>query len=210
MKNVGEIQRKHRNKDVLADPTKKTQKADKENVGISRLHEYIISLMIPTGPQVKILWDKYKVPEQKRIHLTLVAQVAMQLADSFQVNKKLLLAAALLHDIDKAVGGSHPEMAVRILNKEKMGNVGDVVRTHSLHCILNPNTAPKTWEQKLLYLADKMVKYDIVGVDRRFALWRAEDLPHDARIIVDECYPKVKKLEQEVLNLAGILPSDLQ
>lgn len=167
--------------------------------------------MIPTEDGVKKLWDKYSLPEQKRIHVVLVARVAVFFAKklvSETINVNLLRAAALLHDIDKSVGGPHPETAVKILHDEGLDKVADVVATHSLHSILGPKP-PKTWEQKLLYLADKMVKYDIVGVDRRFALWRQEHLPHDAQQMIDDCYPKVKKLEQEVFNLAQISPGDI-
>ncbi len=169
--------------------------------------------MIPDEQQAKALWEKYALPQQKRIHVTLVAHVAITLADKFPVDKKLLLAAALLHDIDKAVarrpGERHPDTAVRVLREEGMNEVADVVAAHSLHTILNPVTAPSTWEQKLLYLADKMVKYDIVGVDKRFALWNAEHLPPEEQAILDASYPKVKNLEQEVFNLAGIAPGDI-
>ncbi len=165
--------------------------------------------MIPTEVQAKALWEKYKLPQQKRIHVALVAKVAMVFASKIQVDKKLLFAAALLHDIDKAVGGKHPECAVTILQKEGMNEVAEIVKTHSLHSILDPQGSPKTWEQKLLYLADKMVKYDIVGVDKRFAVWNAEKLPPDAQKILDMSYPKVKKLEQEVLKLAQISLDDI-
>ncbi|MCX6793641.1 MAG: HD domain-containing protein [Candidatus Gottesmanbacteria bacterium] len=169
--------------------------------------------MIPTEARAKALWEKYRLPEQKRIHVLLVARVAMFFATKFQVDKKLLLAAALLHDIDKAVppfpGERHPDTAVRILREEGMGEVADLVRTHPLHSILDVKIAPKTREEKLLYLADKMVKYDIVGVDKRFALWNEEHLPLTEQAIIDTCYPKVKELEQEVFGLAQISLDDI-
>jgi len=169
--------------------------------------------MIPTEKQSEALWEKYHLSEEKRIHVRLVARVAMFFATKFQVNKKLLLAAALLHDIDKGVPGlpgeRHPDTAVRILQEESMNEVADVVMTHPLHAILDSAISPKTWEQKLLYLADKMVKYEILTVDKRFDLWRKETLPPDARKILDDSYPKVKKLEEEVVTLAGVIPADI-
>ena len=175
--------------------------------------------MIPSDKQVSELWDRYSLPEQKQIHVALVARVAVFLGHKInietgeKINLKLLEAAALLHDIDKAVqklpGERHPDSAVRVLREEGMDEIADIVATHSLHEILERATTPKTWEQKLLYLADKMVKYDIVGVDQRFALWRAEQLPPDAVIVLDKSYPIVKKLEQEVFTLCHISLDDV-
>lgn len=165
--------------------------------------------MIPTEEQAKALWEKYHLPEKKRVHVTLVAKQAMLFAKKIpQVDIQLLFAAALLHDIDKNVatlpGEQHPDTAVRILKEEGMDEVATVVAAHSLHAILQPNIAPKTWEEKLLYLSDKMVKYEIIGVDKRFALWREEDLPPDAKTLLDRAYPKVKELEKQVAKLARV------
>lgn len=169
--------------------------------------------MIPTENQARKLWGKYQLPENKRRHVALVAKVAVFLGEKVRVNTPLLRAAALLHDIDKGApkrpGERHPDGAVRILREEWMGEVADVVVTHPLHAILDPELSPKTWEQKLLYLADKMVKYDIVGVDKRFALWNEEHLPPSEQKILDESYPKVKALEQEVFRVADISLDDV-
>ena len=164
--------------------------------------------MIPSEEEAKKLWDKYQLPKEKRIHVALVAKVAMEFAKKIAVNRELLLAAALLHDIDKAAkklpGERHPDTAVRILLEEGMDEVAALVRTHPLHAILDPTISPKTMEEKILYLSDKMVKYDIVGIDQRFALWHAENLPKEATVLLDSTYPKVKALEKEMFSIAKI------
>ncbi len=170
--------------------------------------------MIPTEQQAKTLWEKYHLPELKRIHVGLVARVAVFFGEKIgSVNLPLLRAAALLHDIDKAVAKlpdeHHPDTGVRILNGEGMKEVAEVVKTHSLHAILDHKIAPSTWEEKLLYLADKMVKYEIITVDKRFALWRAERLPPGAIEILDKTYPKVKQLEKEIFAHIGITPEEV-
>lgn len=176
--------------------------------------------MIPTEIQAKNLWERYALPDDKRTHVGLVAKVALFFAREVQktdqaiiIDEPLLRAAALLHDIDKAVprleGELHPDTAVRILRQENMNEVADVVVTHPLHAILDPAICPKTWEEKLLYLADKTVKFEVITVDRRFALWNAEKLPVEAQRILDESYPKVKQLENEILRIIGIEPDDI-
>ncbi|MEK7543721.1 MAG: HD domain-containing protein [Patescibacteria group bacterium] len=170
--------------------------------------------MIPTEEQARALWDKYELPEKKRQHVMLVARVAEFLARQIdkatnqQINQSLLQASALLHDIDKNVeklpGERHPDAGVRILREEGMGEVAEIVKTHSVHAILDPAIIPKTWEEKLLFLADKMVKQEVIGVDARFAQWDAEDLPASEIAMLRRAYPNVKELEKEVFDLIGI------
>lgn len=172
--------------------------------------------MIPTEEQAKALWEKYGLPEKKRVHVTLVANVARFLASKINepINLSLLIAGALLHDIDKAAqirpGERHPDAAVRILKEEGTPEVADLVKTHPLHAILDPSIAPKSWEEKLLYLSDKMVKFEIITVDERFKLWNDEHLPPDAQKILDEAYPKVKELENKIFSLIHMRPEQLQ
>lgn len=173
--------------------------------------------MIPTEEQAKELWEKYHLPEQKRMHVSLVAKTALYLSKkcressvTIQINEPLLVTSALLHDIDKNVpslpGERHPDACVRILEHEGMEEVAAVVRTHPLHAILDSTISPKSWEEKLLYLADKMVKYEIITVDKRFELWHDEHLGAQAQDILERAYPKVKALEKEIFNLIHIDP----
>ena len=173
--------------------------------------------MIPTQKQAKKLWEVFSLPETKRTHCLWVARLAvwfgrnMAKRDGVRVDIKVLEAAALLHDIDKAiprlVNECHPDTAVRVLREQGMDEVADLVKTHSLHAILDPSLSPKTWEAKILFLSDKMVKHAIIGVDERFALWRSERLPNRAAVELDAAYPKVKALEQEVCLFIGMAPS---
>ncbi len=176
--------------------------------------------MIPTEEQAKELWNTYHLPEKKRLHVSLVTRVAVFLAQECQrkipesnINISLLRASALLHDIDKAAerlqGEQHPDTAVRLLRKNGMDEVADIVRSHPLHAILDPTIAPTIWEEKLLYLSDKMVKFEILTVDKRFQLWRVEELPPEARNILEQSYPKVKALEREIFDSLGITVDDV-
>ncbi len=176
--------------------------------------------MIPTQDEARKLWDEYLLPPVKRNHCQCVARLAVWFARSLHaknprisVNTHLLEVSALLHDIDKMAphlpGERHPDTGVRLLRERGMGEVADLVRTHPLHAILDQNLSPKSWEEKILYLSDKMVKHTIITVDERFALWRAEHLPPDAVTELDAAYPKVKSLEHELCSLLHVKPSDI-
>lgn len=167
--------------------------------------------MIPTTDQARALWQTYALPERKQKHSLLVAGVALWLASHIEqkthvcIAKELLYVTGLLHDIDKNIpwlpGETHPDAGVRILTDLGMDEVARLVRAHPLHAILDSQIAPTTLEEKILYLADKMTKYEVISVDERFALWRAEPLGAKEQSILETAYPKVKALEAEICLL---------
>lgn len=169
--------------------------------------------MIPDDVAVKALWDTYHLPPQKRIHCQLVADVSHIFVWAFQkkgvhVDESLVVAAALLHDVDKNIprrpGERHPDTAVRILGENGMNEVARIVKTHPLHAILDPAIAPYTIEQKIVYLSDKMVKHEFIGTEERFRLWRAEEMDKETRHTLEAAYPKVKEFENELMERAGL------
>ncbi len=167
--------------------------------------------MIPTVNQARALWKTYDLPERKQTHCLLVAEVALWLAKHIEQNthiplsKDALYSAGLLHDIDKNIvkcpGETHPDAGVRILQKLGMEEIASLVRSHPLHAILDESISPKTLEEKILYLADKMTKYEVISVDERFRLWRKEELSQHEQAVLDASYPKAKQLEAEICSL---------
>lgn len=171
--------------------------------------------MIPTRSQCQALFKRYQLPSQKKIHVEAVTDLAIYLAREIKknhpeisINMELLEAAALLHDIDKAipkqVGERHPDAAVRVLRDLDMGEVAQIVSRHSLHHILDPKTAPQSLEEKLVYLADKMTKFEVIGIEHRFKLWYRENLPTEAISELDRALPLVRQLQKEIFALAHI------
>lgn len=176
--------------------------------------------MSPNLKQIYAFWELYDLPAYKRNHSALVATVAVWFAEKLKekqltpaVNTRLLIAAALLHDIDKSIpkkdGERHPDTGVRILREAGFPEVADLVRTHPLHAILDQTIAPESIEEKLLYLSDKMVKHAVITVDERFALWQSENLPPEAKAELALAYPKVKALEHEICTLIGVDPQSV-
>lgn len=175
--------------------------------------------MIPSQNKCFELLKKYNFPEEKMRHVRLVSDVAKFLGvkikkkkPKLKVNVSLLVAAGLLHDIDKNIpknpGEKHPVTGARVLKEEGYGEVGEVVLKHDLNAFLDPDRTPKTWEEKVLALADKMVKNEIITVDERYKLWREENIP-DQNAILDATYPYLKNLEKEVFGIIKIRPEEV-
>jgi uncharacterized protein len=175
---------------------------------------------IPTYDEIQSLWNTYLLPEVKRNHSRWVAHLALWFTRQLQnklietdIDTDKLYACALLHDIDKNIprleGERHPDTGVRVLTQLGYKGIADVVRTHPLHAILDASITPKSWDEKILYLSDKMVKHEIISVDKRFALWKAESLPKVALDELDRAYPLVKALENEICSRVGVDPTDI-
>ena len=145
--------------------------------------------MVPTYTQAISLWKTYNLPEHKQRHCLLVAKLALFFAS--KIKEKILAGLREGYQVTKEIG---------------MDKVANVIRTHPLHAILDDTIAPSAWEEKLLFLADKMTKHETISVDARFALWRAEELSKEEVSILDAAYPKVKELEQFVCTTIGLTP----
>ena len=49
----------------------------------------------------------------------------------------------------------------------------------------------------------------MITVDKRFALWKGEELPEEAVAVLDAVYPKVKELEHDIFARIGITPAQV-
>lgn len=173
--------------------------------------------MIPSQNKCLELLKKYNFPDEKLRHVKLVSDVAKFLGvklkkkkPKIKINVSLLVAAGLLHDIDKNIPGKkHPLEGARVLREEGYGEVADVILKHDIEAFLDPERKPKTWEEKILALSDKMVKDEIITVDERYRLWREERIP-EQNAILDATYPYFKNLEKEIFEIIKIRPEEVK
>lgn len=165
---------------------------------------------VPNEEECMELLKQYNVPENIVRHSIKVKELALQLAEDLErrgikVNKKLVIAAALLHDLDKAESlanyFTHGEKAYEELKKLGMHKVAEIVKKHVLEAILRDEL--KTIEEKIVYYADKRVMHDrIVSLDERFAYLRERYGLKDKGLmeIIDKSHTKVIELEKELLG----------
>lgn len=128
---------------------------------------------IPTKEQcLKILKDN-KTPSNVIGHSKAVCEFAEELADKLEkkgikINKELVIAASLLHDI-KRVEDNHIIEGVNLLNKLGFPEIADIIKKHSLFHLHKEEHQPKTTEEKIVFYADKRVKGNkIVSLKERF------------------------------------------
>lgn len=150
------------------------------------------------------------------------------------VNLELIKAAALLHDFvrivdfrtfepekfpfkpseedvefwkklrEKYSGRHHAEVGAEILREKRFQEVAEVVRKHRF---LQIEEGFETWEEKIVYYADKRVKHaKIVTLQERLKEGRQRNAPETADSQKAEALDqKVFTLEKEILNALGLL-----
>ena len=132
------------------------------------------------------IWEKCAVGAELKAHMIKVAETALELigcdptaaredrlpvivmAGAAKIDPRVLWYAALLHDIRRACGRTHPQEAAAFLNKEGYQVLAEPVALHHDPAVWRPE-GPLT-EAELLYYADKLVQGDRpVSIEERFA-----------------------------------------
>lgn len=110
-------------------------------------------------------YDRYAYPDWLRTHSRLVGAVGAALAraraglgDVLDVDGVTL--AAFLHDIGRSplLAGDpreHNELSALILAAEGLPACVEPARRHAIYTVLDPATAPRSMEEKLVYVADR-------------------------------------------------------
>jgi len=111
------------------------------------------------------LWSKYGYPDYLREHSRVVGAIARALVDAHvargaKLDVDMVVLAALLHDIGrtplmKGDPREHNELSALILAAEGLPSCAEPARRHAIYTVLDPATAPRTLEEKLVYTSDR-------------------------------------------------------
>lgn len=158
----------------------------------------------------------WEVTEGLLLHCLAVAEVALRLARELQkhgvnVNVALVERAALLHDLDKVAAATRPqdhgEAAARWLEGRGFAELARLVRVHRIAAVLDEALRPRTWEERIVYYADKLVEGDReVSLSERFRRLKAR-YPGFADGF-DRCYPHAFAIGEAINRICGWSPPD--
>ena len=149
---------------------------------------------IPTRAECEELMAIYSMLPNIVEHSLLVMRVSLavtdHLKDGASVNRDLVIAAALLHDITKTrsleTKERHDASGGTLLKELGFPSVAEIVEQHVI--IQNLNLEGKIEEKEIVYYADKRVMHDkIVTIDERV---------HD----LIKRYGKVKEIRDQILR----------
>jgi len=190
---------------------------DAEIVAMVDLPAILENLTLPDVAQCLALLAEHDVPERTLQHSQTVAAVAFRLAAWLRrrgepVDPLVAHRGGLLHDVAKVaarrMGASHSELGAQILARKGYDALAAITRRHMVLSILEAEVAPRTWEEKLVYYADKMAVGDeFQGVEARIEAlcWRYPDMAERFRL----CQPRILDLEAEICARLGTTAEEM-
>jgi hypothetical protein len=183
-------------------------------------------MTIPSRSEAARLLRSLEPPEWFLRHACAVADVASWLALRAAVNgrtvdRPLVDAAALLHDIDKlpAAGAPaalrHGDGSAAWLEARGWPELAAAVRDHPVTRLAEPDY--ETWvhtaplEARIVAYADKRAGQRLEPMTERFATWHRRypvgGWDDDAAVLVEA---RARELELDVCAAAGVLPADVR
>jgi len=131
------------------------------------------NIKIPTKDECLGILNKNKTPSNVISHCKTVCQVAEEITDKLiakgiDINKKLVIAACLLHDVER-VKENHVTEGAKLIKSLGFPEVAIIIKKHSLYKIEKEEVQPKTYEEKIVFYADKRcIGNKIVDIKERF------------------------------------------
>ena len=159
-------------------------------------------MTIPTKEECLKILKENNVSDNIIAHSEQVCNVALKIAGLLEkkgvkLNRNLIAAASLLHDVKKLSQNDHVAEGFELLKSLGFEEVAEVIKKHGLYHLSKNEFVPKTWEEKIVFYADKRVKGGkIVSVDERFEYikqrYKKDDIENDIKF--------TKKIEKELLG----------
>ena len=165
-----------------------------EGSGISVESYGRMPLDTPDDAECSYLLKQYKTPDKVVAHCMAVSRKAAEIAESLKMNcridKELIRAAALLHDIARTEE-NHDEAGFNYLLKCGYPRVANVVRSHHK---LSPEDFEAITENTVVFYADKLIHgTKEVALEERFLKSREKCLTPEARASHKFQYDQARK-----------------
>ncbi|OQY08531.1 MAG: hypothetical protein B6I22_00340 [Desulfobacteraceae bacterium 4572_123] len=174
-------------------------------------------MRIPSQKQCRQLIHKMKMMDHIVDHSCQVCRVALFLADhliiqGIDLNRELIHAAAILHDITKSrsfeTGEDHAVTGGRLLTEMGFPEVGDIIRQH---VVLDSNVNDRPpGEAEIVNYADKRVRHDkIVSLEKRmiYILQRYGKSPEHC-VRIKKLWRESAYMEKKLFDLLPFQPED--
>lgn len=186
--------------------------ASAEIAHLAALPDALEQPLLPSLEQIYLWLLEQRATANLLVHVEMVAALAYQLAvwlrnTGLPVNPLLAHRGGMLHDLTKITSrGSdvlHGDSASERLRSWGQPALAEIARTHMLFNILEESTCPCTWEEKIVYYADKLVENgQVVPFSQRMDALR-QRYPLDTALL-EGLAAAIPVLEAELCHPLGV------
>lgn len=162
-------------------------------------------------------FKRYRYPDWLETHSRVVggiaeALVAARRQGAPKIDSDVVVLAAYLHDIGRSplVGGDprdHNLVSGLVLAAEGLDGCVELARRHAIYTVLDPDLAPRTAEEKLVYVADRRGGQSVEPLDVRAQDTARRNPKYAAEIA--RAIPLAKEIEREVFADVSFGPEEL-
>ena len=162
-------------------------------------------------------FKRYRYPDWLQTHSRVVgaiagALVAARRRGAAEIDSETVVLAAYLHDVGRSplLAGDqrdHNILSGLVLAAEGEGACVELARRHAIYTVLDPDLAPGTAEEKLVYVADRRGGQSVETLEAR-AQDTARRNPRYAAEIA-RAIPLAKAMEREVFADIAFGPDEL-
>jgi len=177
-----------------------------------------MSISIPTVKECFMLIHQMQMFDHIRRHSVMVARVALFITEHllnqhYQINRKLVYASALLHDITKTrsfdTGELHAQTGGEYLSDIGYPEVGNLVRQHVLLDDYNFAHGP-TEAQKYNYSDKRVLHEDIVTLDKRIDyIYNVYGTSPDRKRRILKGGERIREVEEKLFESLNITPQNI-
>ena len=160
---------------------------------------------------------RYRYPDWLETHSRVVGAIAEALVaarrrDAAKVDSEAVVLGAHLHDIGRSplLAGDprdHNVLSGLVLAAEGLSQCVELARRHAIYTVLDPDLAPRTPEEKLVYVADRRGGQSVEPLEARAQDTARRNPKYAAEIA--RAIPLAKEIEREVFADVSFGPDEL-
>jgi HD domain-containing protein len=162
-------------------------------------------------------YERYRYPDWLETHSRVVGAIAESLVGArrrgaARIDAEAVILAAYLHDIGRSPlldgdGRDHNILSGLVLSAEGLEACVEPARRHAIYTVLDPELAPRTAEEKLVYVADHRGGQAVETLEERARDTARRNPKYAAEI--ERAIPLAKTIEQEVFSDVSFAPNEL-
>ena len=181
-------------------------------------------MAIPSRDEAARILRSLNPPDWHLAHSAAVGDVAAFLAANIEeqghaINRSLCEAAALLHDVDKALlktdplkALGHADAGAQWLSDNGYGELSVAVAAHPVTKLADDEyyeiwTLSATVEERVVAYADKRAMQDLSSMDDRFKRWVEK---HGDTKVMRVARKRAEILETSLCEVAGVTPDEVE